>query len=64
MAKVAGRHPQTAYAGMQRSLQQEWEFIQRVTDGLSNEFDAIEQALNDKFLPALFRAENPNTQYC
>jgi hypothetical protein len=57
MAKVAERYPQTAYAGMQKSLQQEWQFLQRVTDGLGEEFDDIEQAMNDKFLPALFWIE-------
>jgi hypothetical protein len=38
-------------------LQQEWQFLRRVTDGLSEEFDDIERALNDKFLPALFGIE-------
>ena len=41
MAKVAEQYPQTAYAGMQKSLQQEWQLLQRVTDGLGEELDDI-----------------------
>jgi hypothetical protein len=41
--------------GMQKSLQEEWQVLQRVTDGLGEELDDIEQAaLTDKFLAALF----------
>jgi predicted translin family RNA/ssDNA-binding protein len=32
LSKVAERYPQAAYAGMMKSLQQEWQFLQRVTD--------------------------------
>ncbi len=51
-------HTNNLYSGMQKSLQQEWESYSAWL------MDAIEQALIDKFLPALFGAENPNTQYC
>jgi hypothetical protein len=54
LSKVAGRYPQAAYAGLQKSLQQEWQFLQRVTNGLSDEFEAVEEALATKFLPSLF----------
>jgi hypothetical protein len=54
LSKVAGRHPQTAYAGLQKSLQQEWQFLQRVTSGLSDEFEVVEKALAENFLPSLF----------
>ena len=33
LAGVARKHPQSAYAGLQKSLQQEWAFVQRVTLG-------------------------------
>jgi hypothetical protein len=42
---VVGRCPQAAYAGLQKSLQQEWQFLQRVTNGLSDEFEVVEEAL-------------------
>ena len=31
LAGVALKHPQSAYAGLQKSLQQDWAFLQRVT---------------------------------
>jgi hypothetical protein len=34
LAKVAPNFPQTAYSGLQKSLQQEWQFVQRVTKGM------------------------------
>jgi hypothetical protein len=58
LSKVAGRYPQTAYAGLQKSLQQEWQFWQRVTEGLGPEFLAITNAINYNFLPALFGIES------
>jgi hypothetical protein len=54
LSKVAGRYPQAAYVGLQKSLQQEWQFLQRVTSGLSDEFEAIEKVLAENFLPLLF----------
>ena len=36
--RVARKHPQSAYAGLQKSLQQEWAFMQQVTPGIGDEF--------------------------
>ena len=57
LSKVAERFPQAAYAGLSKSLQHEWQFLQRVTKGLSNEFRDVEKALHHDFLPALFGEE-------
>ena len=54
-AGVAGKHPQTAYAGMQKYLQQEWDFVQRVTLDISMELHPIEDTLRNVFFPALFK---------
>jgi hypothetical protein len=54
LAAVAATEPQTAYAGLQKSLQQEWQYLQRVTKDVSEHFAPIEAAISDKFLPALF----------
>jgi hypothetical protein len=55
LALVAERYPQVAYAGLQKSLQQEWQFLQCVTDRLGLEFEGIAQVvLQLDFLPALF----------
>ena len=34
LAGVACKQPQSAYAGLQKSLQQEWSFVQRVNLGI------------------------------
>ena len=34
LAGVAHKHPQSAYAVLNKSLQQEWDFVQRVTPGV------------------------------
>ena len=43
LSGVARKHPQSAYAGLQKSLQQEWAFVQRVTPGIGNEFGPVEE---------------------
>eukprot|EP00978_Attheya_sp_CCMP212_P005533 scaffold12431_cov57-Attheya_sp.AAC.8 len=53
IAKVCQHYPQLAYAGLQKSLQQEWQFLQRVTDGISTEFESVKSSLKDDFLPGL-----------
>ena len=55
LAKVAKRYPQTAYAGMAFSLQAEWQYLQRVTEGVGEHFAPIEEAIAGVFLPALFQ---------
>jgi hypothetical protein len=37
----------------EKSLQQEWQFSQGVTDGIGAKFAAVESSLKDDFLPAL-----------
>eukprot|EP00978_Attheya_sp_CCMP212_P035431 scaffold154276_cov33-Attheya_sp.AAC.2 len=60
IAKVAPQFPQTAYAGIQKSLQQEWQFVlQRLIDGIGGEFSEVEAALMEVFLPALFGETTP-----
>ena len=47
-------NPQSAYAGLQKSLHQEWEFVQRVTPGIGDAFGLVEKTLRENFVPALF----------
>jgi hypothetical protein len=56
LSKVVGRrHLQAAHATLQKSLQQEWwQFTQRVTSWLIDEFDVVEKSLAKNFLPSLF----------
>ena len=52
---MARKHPQSAYAGRQKSLQQEWAFVQRVTPGIGNAFGPVEEEIATAFLPELFK---------
>ena len=49
LAGVDIKHPQSAYAGLQKSLQQEWAFVQRVTPGVGAAFGPVEEALREVF---------------
>ena len=55
LSGVSRKHPQSAYAGLQNSLEQEWAFVQRVTPGIGDAFGPVEQALRVAFIPPLFR---------
>ena len=62
MFGMARQHPQTAYAGMQKSLQQKWAFvkIQSVNPGVGESFQPVKEALQNSFLPTLFRGATTN----
>ena len=54
LAGVAEKHPLSAYVGLQKYLQQEWAFVQRMTPGVGDAFGPVEVALKEIFVPALF----------
>lgn len=54
LASVAPAYPQDAYTGLQKSLQQEWHFVQRVVRDTGPHFAAVADTLSSVFLPALF----------
>ena len=54
LASVAKAYPQSAYAALQRSLQQQWQFLQRVQKDTGEKFQSVTDAISDTFLPALF----------
>jgi hypothetical protein len=54
LASAAASHPQAAYSGLQKSLQQEWQFILRVIRNIGPAFKGVEEALSKTFLPTLF----------
>jgi hypothetical protein len=58
---VTQAFPQAAYSGLQKILQQEWQFVQRVTKGIGPEFASIRKTLAKTFLPALFGDEYDNS---
>ena len=51
---VGRKHPQYAYAGPQKPLQQEWSFVQWVTLGIGDAFGPVEKSLQETFLQELF----------
>ena len=52
LSGVTQKLPQSAYAGLQKSLQQEWAFMQRVTPGVSNSFGPVEKAMKETIVPS------------
>ena len=55
LTRVSRKHPYSAYAGLQKSLQQEWAFVQKVTSAIVNAFSPLEKALRETFVTALFK---------
>ena len=53
LSGVSRKHPQSAYVGLQKSLQQEWAFVQWVTPGIGDAFGPVVKALRETFVPAL-----------
>jgi len=53
LAQVAPHFPQMAYTGLTKSLQLEWQYIQRVIPAIGTTLAPIEEALANTFLPAL-----------
>ena len=54
LAWFSRKHPQSAYAGLRNSIQQEWAFVQRVAPGIGNAFGPVEKVLQETFFPSLF----------
>ena len=61
LSGVARKHPQSAYAGLKKSLQQEWVFMQRVTLGIGDAFGTVEEEIATAFLPELFEGVGDGT---
>ena len=53
LAKVAQKYPQAAYEGLVNCLQAEWQYLCRVEPGVGAHLTPVEDALMDKFMPAL-----------
>ena len=54
LGKIYQRHPQLFYAGLGMLLQLEWQYLQRTVPGIGTMIGPIEEALREKFFPALF----------
>ena len=51
----------TDYAGLKKSLHQEWEFVQHVIPGIGDAFVPVDEALQEIFLTALFQGLGEGT---
>ena len=63
LAKIARRHPQSAYAGLGILIQSEWQYLQRTVPGVGTLMGPIEEALREKCPPLLFGGEEINAEF-
>ncbi len=59
LARIVSRFPQTAYAGLVKSLQSEWQYLCRVVPRAERFLGPIESAICEKFIPALLQVSEP-----
>ena len=57
--KTADKYPQDIYAVVDRAVQSEWIFLQRVTKEKENVFTGLENFLQETFLPRIFLGPPP-----
>ncbi|KAL7544747.1 hypothetical protein ACHAWF_008103, partial [Thalassiosira exigua] len=49
-----GYFANSAYAGFCFTLQMEWQYLSRVTEGIAHLFEPLERSIRQELLPALF----------
>ena len=64
MSKVAEKEPQAVLVGLTRSLQCEWNFVQRVVKDTSQLFAPLEKMLEENFLPSLLGTSSVTHSDC
>ena len=57
LSKIAEKQPQAAFAALTKSLQCEWQFLQRVIPNCGSYFIPLDDVLASTFLPAVFGCE-------
>ena len=57
LSKVAGKYPQSAFAGFTQSLQSEWQYMCRCVPGVEKHFGPIEEAIAGVLIPALLAVD-------
>ena len=57
LSKIAEKQPQAAFAALTKSLQCEWQFLQRVIPNCGSYFILLGDVLASTFLPAVFGCE-------
>ena len=59
ISKASKNYPQSAFCGLQKSLQMEWQFLQRVKDCPADAFRLMEKEIANNFLKTLFEDDPP-----
>ena len=57
LSRIAEKQPQGVLVALTKSLQCEWQFLQRVVPGCGNFFTPLDDVLGSTFLPAVFGCE-------
>ena len=57
LSVFAETEPQAAYSALTKSMQFQWNYVQRVVTGCQTLFDELELVIFEKFLPAIFGCE-------
>jgi hypothetical protein len=60
LTAVAGPYPQSAYAGMQKYVQAELTFVQRVVQDVGDKFGTVREEMRSLFLPSLLKETLPD----
>ena len=63
LGKIYRWQPQSAYTGLEMSLQSECQYLQRTVPGVGTLMGPIEEALREKFFPTLFGGEEINADF-
>ena len=63
LGKIARRHPQLSYAGLGMLLKLKWKYLQRTVPIVGTLMGPVEEALREKFFPALFGGEEINVEF-
>ena len=63
LVQISRRHPQSAYDGLGILLQLQWQYLQRTVPGVGTLMDPIEEALREKYLPAIFRGRKSTSTF-
>ena len=62
LSKAAVYEPHLVNVSLTRSLQNEWNYVQRVISDVDNPFALLKSSLEESFLPALFGADVDTTE--
>ena len=63
LGKISQQHPQSTYAVLGMSLQLEWQYLQITVPEVGTLMSTIEEAIREKFFPALFGGEEINSKF-